>query len=380
MNTGSTRQIPDALFPVMTDSVQNGFTVLMFPDYRKNNPYQAELAKHLEENSVRVLFPPGYRRGLHFTRTTCQIGFRDARVLHLHWPDMYLRGSAKPVRRIYAAKLLTDLRLAKRGKRKLAWTVHNLGSHDSGGRDTVEAAFNRSLARLADCLLVHDENLVPEAAATFRISPKKVHVAPHGHYADVYGGPPSRLVCRERLGIAPESPLVLFFGMLRPYKGLDDLLDIWGSVRERVDGATLLIAGGGRDEAYRAHVKERCTSLPGVVLHNRFIPDEDIPLYFGAADVAAFPFRRITTSGSLILALSYSCPVVAPRIPSVTGQLDFQKELLYDPEHLGELKDCLVRGIQLDASSLDKNFKAVRSHYSWRRAADLTEKAYRSTF
>jgi len=360
--------------------VKPSFQVSMFPDYRKNNPYQAELEKYLEERSIGVVFPYGYKRGFHFTRTFSQSEYKRVKILHLHWPDMYLRGEGTLRRWVYAWKLLVDLRLACRNGRELAWTLHNLGSHDGGAEDPVERFFYHRLARQAGILFVHDKSLVEPVVSRFSVPPGKIQVIPHGHYADVYGPSPDRQTCREKLGIPPHRKVVLFFGMLRPYKGLDLLLDTWAKVHEAVPSSLLLIAGGGRDHQFRDHIEKRATHTDAVTLHNRFIPDDEIPNYFGAADLAVYPFRQITTSGSLILALSYSCPVVAPKLESITGEIGFMEHLLYDPsgDCAKGLGRALINGLTERGVIQHAFFDKVRDHYSWEKAARLTEDGYRT--
>lgn len=348
--------------------------VLMFPDYRGHNPYQGELAEALGKNGVEVAFPSGYRRGLHFTRTLRSAAWNNVEWLHLHWPDIYLRGQGGLWRRLYALKLRVDLSMALRG-RKLAWTVHNLGSHDSGG-DSVEKDLYRWLARKARVIFVHDESLVAEASERLGIPESSIVVIPHGHYRNVYGEPTKREEACRKLGINPEKNIALFLGMLRPYKGLDELLEVWPAVKKQHSDALLLIAGGGRDTDYIERIRRRCEGMKGVRLEPRFVADEEIPVFYGAADVAVLPFRAITTSGSLILALSYDCPVVTPKVPSISGPLAFQKDLLFPAGSLDGLKQALAAGIAMDRGQHAMRFKELRAYHSWATAARLTKDGY----
>lgn len=348
--------------------------VAMFPDYREQNPYQRELARELAILGIDAGFPFGYRRGFHFSRTLKSPEWKKTQVLHLHWPDFYLRGNGPLARKWYAAKLRFDLTYALRG-RKLAWTVHNVSSHDSH-QDPVELSFSRWLAKRASILFVHDEELVGQVARHFSTSMEKIVVIPHGHYRSVYGEPPSKNDARKSLGIPSDKRTALFLGMLRPYKGLDDLLDIWPRILSQVPNAQLILAGAGEDTEYIEHIQRRCHNMPGVRLEARFITNEEIPVFYAAADLALLPFRAITTSGSLILALSYECPVVTPAIPSITGTLEFQASLLYEPGKKDALYHATLTGLQADTNKWKPHLKELRHHYSWKRAAELTKKGY----
>lgn len=348
--------------------------VVMYPDYRPDNPYQRLLSAALAKEGVEVSFPSGYKRGLHFTR---QLRGVDFDVVHMHWPDIYLRGRGAIARRLFARKLCLDLRLACRGK-GVVWTVHNIGRHDDQG-DRVERDLHRWLAHFADRLLVHDESLIDVVHQRYEADRGKILTVPHGHYGEFYGAAPSAEAARRQLALPGSSRVFLFLGMLRAYKGLEALLEIWPSIHRDHPEALLLIVGGGNDDAYIARITERAKATPGVRLEPRFVEDQEIPVYYGAADVAVFPFRAITTSGSMILALSYGCPVIAPNVPSISGELGFLGPLLYPPGSEHGLEEALRAAMMPMPAGWAQKFSELREVYSWERAAKITAGAYRAS-
>jgi len=347
--------------------------VAMLPDYRGDNPYQQLLIDALAEEKVAVEIPPGYRRILPFRR---QVGAGAYDLLHLHWPDTYLRGGSAPMRWLYARKLRWDLALTRRAGCPTVWTVHNLGRHDGGG-DPIEMSFYRWLGRFANRVLVHDETLVAPAAEHLRIPSGKIVAVPHGHYADHYGPLPARAEARAALDLSADARVYLFLGMLRPYKGLDELFEVWPRFQAAHPEAVLLIAGGARTPEFAHRLEERARGLDGVRLRIGFVPDAEIPTHFAASDVAVFPFRQITTSGSLILALSYDRPIVTPRIPSTTGLLDFLGSLVYPLDAPDGLAEALEASWAAPAAGRAEGFARLREHYSWARAARITARVYR---
>ncbi len=350
----------------------------MFPDYRASNPYQRLLVESLGQEGVQCDFPSGYKRGLHFSRRLGIGGGSGAGydLIHLHWPDSYLRGKSLWSRRLYAEKLWWDLRMATR-RRPLVWTVHNLNRHDLN-EDPVEKRFYRRLARLARRLFVHDDSLIAPVVERLRVEREKIVVIPHGHYGDFYGPVPPRKEARARLRIPDDARVVLFLGMIRPYKGLEDLIEVWPAVRAAVPEALLLIVGGGRLEGYIEEIRQRVNAVEGVRLDARYVADAEIPCYYGAVDAAVFPFRSITTSGSLILALSYGKPVVTPDVPSIARKLDFLGPLLYPPGSQAGLRNSLITSLDEPLGDWEKEFAAVREDYSWEHTAALTAASYRA--
>ena len=140
-------------------------------------------------------------------------------------------------------------------------------------------------------------------------------VIPHGHYRRAYGVALPSEEARRRLDLTGDTRVALFFGDLRPYKGLETLLTAWQKLSPR--GAVLLIVGQPHDVEYTAKLRQMAEGLPGVRIVDRFIPPDEVPLYFSAADAVVLPFRAVQTSGSVILAMSYGRPVIAPRLGDV---------------------------------------------------------------
>lgn len=282
--------------------------IAQFPDYRNDNPYQQLLAKALGELDVEVLFPQGYRRGLPFSRALATQSGVD--VLHLHWLTPYLKGQSFLAKAVYALKLLLDLWFVKARGVRLVWTVHNLVSHETRNPN-LEIWLSRRLATLTDVLIVHSEGAKAAVTEQFDVGVDKIAIIPHGDFGDAYGEKVPRAEARQRLGLDPQIPVFLFFGMIRPYKGVEHLLKIWKQTPSLHQNAALAIAGDARNPDLAKSTCMAANGNPNVYLHMRFVPDDEVPVFFGAADFAVLPFTQSLTSGSLALAQTYSVPVVA---------------------------------------------------------------------
>ncbi len=224
--------------------------ILMAPDYRAGNPYQDLLARSLNEAGAVVQFPVGYRRGLPLYRALRDMSPRPD-VLHLHWSEAYLKGNNALTRGLYAEKFLLDLRLARRLTGRLVWTVHNRVAHESK-HPQWELGVARRTAAVSDRLIVHSEANRAEISEAYRVSPDKFAVIPMGHYRDVYRPPVGMAKARQELGLPTAGRVILHLGMLRPYKGIEQLLETWSQREPDLAEALLLIVGNPRDEEYRA--------------------------------------------------------------------------------------------------------------------------------
>jgi len=282
--------------------------VAQFPDYRKDNPYQQLLANALAKLGVEVVFPQGYRRGLPFSRSLA--GENGVEVLHLHWLTPYLKGESYPAKVVYGLKFLLDLKIVKARDVRIIWTIHNLVSHETT-TPKLEIWLSRRLAALADAVIVHSEGAKVAVMEQFKLSAGKFVISPHGNFGDAYGEKVPRAESRQRLGLDQQIPVFLFFGMIRPYKGVEALLRVWKQTPPLHQHAVLIIAGDARDPNLAKSVSLAASDNLNVHLHMRFIPEDEVPVFFGAADYVVLPFTQSLTSGSLALAQTYSVPVVA---------------------------------------------------------------------
>jgi glycosyltransferase involved in cell wall biosynthesis len=166
-----------------------------------------------------------------------------------------------------------------------------------------ELRSQRSLLSRFDAVVAHSEHGARRLREEVGLDPDRVHVIPHGPLDYL-----TRLQHEEPLPeelAAVEGPVILFFGLLRPYKGIDTLLDAFA----RIEGAELWIAGMPRMpleplQALAARAPGRVRFIP------RFIPDPEIPALMRRADVLALPYREIEQSGVLYAGLAFGKPIV----------------------------------------------------------------------
>lgn len=348
----------------------------MMPDYRADNPYQTLLADALIIEGATVQFPQGYRRVFPIWRALRQ-SQNPFKVFHLHWTNPYLKGTVYWIKLIYGIKFLIDIWLVNLSGTEVVWTVHNLVSHEAQF-PRLERWVHRQLAKSCAGIIVHHQDARTDVIKLYQAAPSKINVIPHGHYRTAYGPSMDQLAARQQLGLPLHSKLYLAFGMLRPYKGLETLLAVWQQGQFYSKSATLLIAGKPMDEDYGQTVCDNVSRVKDAILHAQYIDDADIPAYFSAADVVVLPFKQVSTSGSLLLAMSYGKPVIAPRMGGLSETLDEAGKLLYDPNDklglLHAIKDSLIANL----SVLEEKVERACDLMSWDAIAQTTHQLYQA--
>lgn len=188
---------------------------------------------------------------------------------------------------------------------RIVYTAHNTFERR---RSALAAA--PAFARIARHTIVHTP------ADAQRVS-GSVSVLPHGHYAGVAdrAQPVSPAAAREALGLSPELPVVLLFGVLRPDKGLADLL----AAAARAPRWQVLVAGKEDGALHAARETLSGAELAGrVTIREGFHEIGAVAEFFAAADLVALPYQRVSQSGVLHLAYGFSRPVVAYPVGGLT--------------------------------------------------------------
>jgi glycosyltransferase involved in cell wall biosynthesis len=233
-----------------------------------------------------------------------------ANVVHLQWPVDWL-DNGRFLRRLHRLGVRT------------VFTAHDVLPHDPRPGD---AEAYRALYHSGARIILHSENNREELLSRFAPDPARVHVVPMGSFGFLGEKMPGPLASRQQLGLPPHARVVLFFGLIRPYKGLEDLLRAFSLVAQTDGDAWLLVVGAPAGTPGPEHYR-RLMADYGIVQRTRFLPEylapEAVGGVFAAADVVALPYRR--ASQSAVLQLAYACgkPVVGTNtggLPEVIEQ------------------------------------------------------------
>jgi glycosyltransferase involved in cell wall biosynthesis len=232
----------------------------------------------------------------------------------------------------------------------------------------------RRLLEKMDAVIVHSEHGAGRLRDELGLEAERIHVIPHGAFDYLTHLPDEKPLPPELAEV--EGPVVLFFGLLRPYKGIELLIEAF----QNVEGAELWVVGMPRMPL--GPLRELASEIRGPVRFvPRFVDDSEIPAFFRRADIVALPYREIDQSGVLYTALAFGKPMV---VSSVGGFAEIAAEgaaravppnapvemaaaiqqLLDEPEE----RERLAAGARA----------AAAGRYSWDSIAEQTMTLYRA--
>jgi glycosyltransferase involved in cell wall biosynthesis len=340
--------------------------VMMWPHYR-DNPYQHLLYAGLEDRAEIVIGDIDAA-----IEAQERLKRRGPVVFHLHWLNALLRGVTDPaMARAAVDGFVARLERFVQGGGRLVWTIHNTLSHDGPFRD-LEVALSGRIAELAHALHVHSEASISEIAAHFDLPRDKVHVSRHGSYVGAYPDRVDRATARAQLGLDPSDEVILFSGQVRPYKGVEELVSVFRRLLAERPRLRLLIAGEAKHDPL-AEISPALTPGEAARIHmtGRFLNDDELQLFFRAADIAVYPYRAILTSGSLLAAMSFGLPAAIPAV-GMTRELMEGRDVgaLYDGAGGEAALEGALRGLlgRLDDGTLGQvgaNARALAEATTW---------------
>jgi glycosyltransferase involved in cell wall biosynthesis len=328
--------------------------VTIFTDFDTAlNPYILLFKEALEHQALAVRFER------YFNLIWLVSRGKSCNCIHLHWLNFAYSPPKKGNGSLFLKKLLKirffsafldffcliDFALtflfAKLAGKIIVFTVHDLyefGKKFSRRKLQLEIA-RKIVFRFSNAIHVH--NHFTRKLIEIRYKRKfGIGVVPHGNYIGYYPNQIPRAEARHQLGLPDDALIYLFMGLLRPYKGLEDLFDAF----KKLDcpQARLLIAGrvfGVNNYASRLRNLSRVDSR--IKLVPEFILDDAIQVYLNACDFFVLPYKDITTSGAAALAMSFGRPIIAPSIASFPEVITSDSGILYDTSQPNALTSAL---------------------------------------
>lgn len=291
---------------------------------------------------------------------------RTARMIAKLMPDVVLFKHWHPFFAPCYAAIASSVR--RRARARILYLCDNILPHETF---PCSRALTRLAFRHGDAFIVLSETVRQDLLSLFPQA--RHHLVPHPIY-ELFTGAMSKQTARRRLGIKV-SRVLLFFGLVRPYKGLDVLLRALPLVLHSLP-VHLLIVGEFYDKESRYRELLRASGCAkAVTIVPTYVPAEDVGLYFSACDAVVLPYRSATQSGIVQIAYQFDKPVITTNVGGLAeAVLHESTGTVVPPEQPRELAEAILEFYQKKKeTAFVKNIRREKKRFSWDRLVRAVE-------
>jgi beta-1,4-mannosyltransferase len=333
---------------------------IQIPYSVRKNPYQGLLSNSLEKLGVEV---QGANTTGVFSLLRASLANWKPDIIHIHWQHPFILANSRAKSIIKSSIFILEVLILKALGIKIVWTVHNLISHEKTYQD-IQMFFTRRLAHQCHAIIAQGESAKHEIQKVFNLGEShRMAVIPHGSYLGCYENKVSRSEAKEKLLLSPSELTFLYFGLIRPYKGVLELVQAFKKLDD--SHAKLLIAGEAYNEQIMAEIRSEARDCDNIVIIEKFIPDDEVQVYMNAADVVVLPYQDILTSGAAMLAISFGKPVIAPAIGCIWDTLSSEGDLLYNPSENEGLLGAMRYSLKSDLAKVGRRNLELARELQW---------------
>lgn len=288
------------------------------------------------------------------------------KLLHFHWWTSFLFIVFFP---------LTVL--AKWRGKKILCTAHNVIGHESSLLDRLLC---RWMLAVPDHFIVHSEKNKKQLTEHFGVLPEHIDVIPHGRYDFYIDEVIEKKAARHYLQLPENAKVVLFFGHVRNYKGVDTLLEAVSQLKSEFAELTCIIAGKNwvSWDPFQKIIDEN--KLQDIVEADlEYVPSSKVKYLFSAADVVVLPYKKFDSqSGPGNIALAFNKALIVSEVGGLPD-LVLNEKAIFEPGNVKNLTECLRNVLKNDTHRvlLENDSKELAKKYSWDEIAKQTVELYR---
>lgn len=325
-------------------------------------PQKYKSIEHLWKRVLKLL-----ELTINYIIVTVLIAVKRPDIVHIQWFPL-LEFSSVEIHIIRFFKIFSP-------KTRVIWTLHNLHPHEaSESKKAMYAKRVRSMSRLIDAFIVHTEKTKKDINDYYDIDLNKISVVHHGIFVpqDFIPSPNS----------FSKSICFIIYGNLSHYKGLDIFVDAFkclpDSYKQRIHG---VIAGGIIDKNLCKRLQDESVNL-NIEWHPYFLPERELYERINNSNVIVLPYRRISQSGVLLLALYFRRCILTSDLPSFKETLHgFTDDMFFESENPQSLAQLMMRYAdgEIDIQKQYHVIEQLNIQYSWEKAAQKTMKVYNAS-
>ena len=264
---------------------------------------------------------------------------------------------------------------------KVVLTVHDVSSFSNSSNRSI---IRKLIYKLTDRIITHNEFSRLEILNINSNLSFCISIIPHGNYTPFINIQYDKVKSREQLGIPNNSRVLLFFGMIKKVKGLEVLLSSLNGVIKQNPDILLVIAGKPWENDFSSYQKiiDENNLSEYILLHTKFVPQEDVEHYYCASDLVVLPYKKIYQSGVLMMTLSYERPALVSDLPPLKEIIsDNENGFLFKTENVSDLT-AKLNSILSDDGLMEevrvKGAELINTKYDWGEIGRQTKQAYQS--
>lgn len=259
----------------------------------------------------------------------------------------------------------TILRLVKKNKHtKVVCIADNVIPHEKRAGDAV---FTSYFVKPVDSFITMSKKVLNDLQKF--VKDKPVQFIPHPLY-DNFGLKLSKEDAREKLRIGLNEKIILFFGFIRKYKGLDILLKAMKILKDKNQRIKLVIAGEFYDDKniYNDLIN-KLELKDELILHTHFISDSDVKYYLCAADCVVQPYRQATQSGVTPLAYHFEVPMIVTNVGGLADMVPERVGLVAEPNE-NDIAQKIIDFYELGENYFLQHLREEKKKYSWSKMVE----------
>ncbi|MDD5748891.1 MAG: glycosyltransferase [Actinomycetota bacterium] len=259
---------------------------------------------------------------------------------------------------------------------KILFLCHNIRMHE---KRKIDSILSRIAFANAHHFIVHGEE--SKKSLEGLVGHSDISVISHPTYLPLAQiSREGTLDSKRKLGIPPDAKVVLFFGFVRPYKGLEILLKAIPEAASKIENLFLLVVGEFWEsrKTYEKLIDE-LGIREKVLIVDRYIPNEEISSYFSAADIVALPYVDASGSGVVQLSYGFEKPVITTRVGDIENSVKHGKTgFLVEPKNPSALACSIVDFFEAEnREEMSSNIRKAMESFSWNTIVDCIESVAR---
>lgn len=258
-------------------------------------------------------------------------------------------------------------RVRKNGKTRIIAITDNVLPHEKRPGDLV---FTKYFLKSCDAFITMSDEVMNDLRKFEKSKPAEKVIHPlYDNFGEIIPKKEARKILNERLklNIAEGEKIILFFGFIRKYKGLDILLRAMAEPRMRESGIRLLVAGEYyEDEKSYQDLIAELKIADRLILKTDFIPDSEVQYYLCAADAVIQPYRHATQSGVTPLAYHFEKPMLVSNVGSLPSHVIHEQTGLVTEPDPSSIAGAILRFYELGEDYFIPHLRTEKKKYSWK--------------